>query len=162
MTNEDGIEKKIATIGLLIVGIGVIAYSYKFQFSSNRAYVALLYAPLIAYALLCLTPKVRESYLATFNYALMAVYSISFLETIFRKSLKMTSYGLLVFIIPVILLAYIATENTIDQKQFVRTFSAVIVFFLVSMFLPYNWYLVAFVGLNAAILTYFLFDFVTE
>jgi len=75
-----------------------------------------------------------------------------------KGSEKLTSYGIIIFIIPIIILGYVATERKINVFALFRSVSSVAVFFIVSMLLPYDWHVCAFVALAAAILAYFVFD----
>ncbi len=160
MVTSNNTETKIALLASFVVGILIVAYSFTFEDKSNTIYATLLYTPLVVYAFLALLEKAKDTHLETFNYALMAIYAISFLQLLVKGSEKLTSYGVIIFIIPIIVLGYVATEKKINVFALFRSVSSVAVFFAVNMFLPYEWHVCAFVALNAAILTYFVFDHV--
>jgi len=93
MATINNIETKIALLASFVAGITIVAYSFTFEDKSNTIYAILLYTPLVLYALLALSEKAKDIYLETFNYALMAIYAISFLQLLAKGSEKLTSYG---------------------------------------------------------------------
>jgi len=159
-------EKKLIMIFFIVFSIFLIVYSsIKYSMMSSeimepRVIVSIFYLPLICYSILYL----KEIKLKILNYFLNSLYIISFFVILLTKDIILIKYSLILFVVPVILLTYISTEEIFDLKYFLRIFISVIVFFAISLYLlgTHSVYLIFILAINALILTYFLFDIVVH
>ena len=158
-------EKKLIMIFFIVFSIFLIAYSsIKYSMMSSeimepRVIVSIFYLPLICYSILYL----KGIKLKILNYFLNSLYIVSFFVILLTKDIILIKYSLILFVVPVILLTYISTEEIFDLKYFLRIFVSIIVFFAISLYLlkgTHSVYLILMLTINALILTYFLFDIV--
>ena len=159
-------EKKLIMIFFIVVSIFLISYSsVKYSMMSSeimepRVIVSILYLPLICYSILYLTGKNFK----ILNYFLNSFYVLSFFIVLVTKDILLIRYGLVLFLVPIILLLYVATEEEFDLLYFSRVFISMIVFFAILLFLfrEHSIYIVLILAINAFIFTYFSFEIVVH
>lgn len=154
-------EKNLIMIFFIVFSISLVAYGFRSEILENKILVSFFYLPLLCYAALYLKGRKLE----ILNYFLNSLYILSFFVILFTRDIILVKYSLILFVVPLILLSYIATEEMFDLKYFSRIFISVLAFFVISLFLlgdKHSIYVILILAINASVLTYFLFEIVSH